>query len=253
VQIGIDLGRRDGMAHAGIVEILEQLISRKVAARFNNARKPRIIDIPVVQSTTFTAKTQVYVATLNLRMPVAQGRQAEAFVVFGILAIAYAKQCQFQEADNRGEHPLAWETVTTQIRVDPSSYRRQNSGKHQHLAVLRLVANFAPAPVITILLAPSLVSPGNLDVSKRVGADLYRRPCRWNHQGLDALQCFDIAHPRTAGLTIIKARTRLVPRDSGPVVGRVVQPGEPGRSLRVKRCGCRRIVRPPLTSTHIQG
>ena len=77
VQIGIDLGRRDGMAHAGIVEILEQLISRKVAARFNNARKPRIIDIPVVQSTTFTAKTQVYVATLNLRMPVAQGRQAK--------------------------------------------------------------------------------------------------------------------------------------------------------------------------------
>src|SRR5215469_13112400 len=241
------------MALANIVEILKQLKSRKVATRLDDARKARIIDIAFVPSATFTAKTQVNVGSLNLGMPIAQGRQAEAAVGLGIFAVAYAKRRQFQKPDNRGEHPLAWETVATQIRVDASPDQRQDAGKHQRLAVFGLVADFAPERMVTILLAPSLVSPGNLDVSEWVRIDPYRRPCRWNHQGLDTLQGFDVAHQCTGGLTIIKARTSFMPRDSRSVVGRVVQLGELGRSLRVQRCGRRRSFRPPSTSIHFRG
>ena len=59
------------MAHAGIAEILEQLISRKIPARFDDARKPWIMDIAVVPGTAFAAKTQVDVPALNFGMPVA--------------------------------------------------------------------------------------------------------------------------------------------------------------------------------------
>src|SRR6516225_4534799 len=184
------------MALAGIVEILEQLISRKVPARFDNAGKPWVVDIAVVPAAALAAKTEIDMASLNPGMPVAQGRQAKASVRHCIFTIAYAKQCQFQKPDNRGQHTFAWETVTAQIFVDASPDQRQDASKHQRLAVFRLVADFAPARMVTILLAASLVPPSNLDVSQWVGADPYRRPCRWNYQGLDTPQCFRCRAPR---------------------------------------------------------
>ena len=138
------------MALANIVEILNQLVSRKIATRLDDARKARIIDIALVPSATFTAKTQVNVGSLNLGMPVAQGSQAEAAVGLSIFAVAYAKQRQFQKPDNRGEHPLSWEAVVTQIRVHASPDQRQDAGKHERLAVFRLVADFAPVRMVTI-------------------------------------------------------------------------------------------------------
>ena len=56
-----------------------------------------------------------------------------------------------------------------------------------------------------------------------------------------------------AASLVIETGPCFVSCDSGPVVGCVVQPGEPGRSLRVQRRGWRRSFRPPLTSIHFQG
>ena len=110
------------MAHAGIVEILEQLISRKVPARFDNAGKPWVVDIAVVPAAALAAKTEIDMASLNPGMPVAQGRQAKASICLGIFAVANAKEAELQKPNHRGKHPLAGQTVTTEISADPGSY-----------------------------------------------------------------------------------------------------------------------------------
>ena len=126
------------MALANIVEILKQFIPWKVATRLDDARKTRIIDIGFVAAAALAAKTEMNLVSLNLGMPVAQGCQAEAAVGLGIFAVAYAKQRQLQKPDDRGEHPLAWETVATQIRVDA----RPDQGKTRaNISVLPYLAS----------------------------------------------------------------------------------------------------------------
>jgi hypothetical protein len=80
---------------AGIVEILEQLVPRKIATGFNDARKARIIDVAFVARPAFAAKAELDMVSLDLGMSVAQGGQTEASVRSGIFAIAYTKEGQF--------------------------------------------------------------------------------------------------------------------------------------------------------------
>jgi hypothetical protein len=74
VEIRIHVGRSDGVALTGIVEILKEFIPGEVPTCLDDARKPRIIDIGFVAAAAFAAKTQMEMASLYSGVPVARGR-----------------------------------------------------------------------------------------------------------------------------------------------------------------------------------
>ena len=107
------------------------------------------------------------------------------------------------------------------------------------------VPDFPPSRMVAILLAPLLVPPRHLYMSKRVGTDPYRGPGRRDHQGLDTPQRLNVSNPRPLGVTIGEAATglwRVIPGLSGKL----------GRGMRIEHPDHRGVFRMSSTSTHLR-
>ena len=113
------------MAVALVVEVLEQLVARQVAAILDDAREAAVAMPPFVPDAALAAKAEADVAAVDLGVPVAQGRQAEAVVGLRVFAVADAEQGQLEQPDDRRQHPLARQAVPAQIGVDARPDPRQ--------------------------------------------------------------------------------------------------------------------------------
>jgi hypothetical protein len=212
-QIRIDYFRADRVLIAVVVEILKQLVARQVATAFDDARESAIVDIALVAISAFAAEAEMNVAALNARMAIAQCRQPEALVLLGVFVVADAEQSQLHHAYNGSQHALARQPRSFQIFLDTRADQRQHARESKQLAVLGVVAYFAPARMIPILFASTLIATRRLQMPIRIAADLHLFPRRGYRQCADAFQRRDVAHQRAIRQTIIEPVARVAARN----------------------------------------
>ena len=162
---------------------------------------------------------------LDLRVAIAQGREAERLVEPGVLLVADPDERQLEQPDDRGQHLLAGQARAAEVRVDPladrsaGGRRRRTSGRTSTTS--RCSRN---ARVIAVLLAPLRVaatSPGGGRCGSRSdphvgprGRDRERADARERRKGRGS------ASRRGCGR---RTHARPAARDARPVVGRVAQ------------------------------
>src|SRR5258707_7018920 len=128
------------MALAGIVEVLEQLVSRQVTTRFDDTREPRVVDVAIVAEPALAAETKPNVAAPDVGMAIAQRRQTKAVVRSGVFVVADPKQGLLQQPHDRRQHSPAAKTVAPEGRVNPRPNQGKRAREGKHLAGFRLVA-----------------------------------------------------------------------------------------------------------------
>src|SRR6185503_21217947 len=82
---------------------------------------------------------------------------------------------------------------------------RQGAREGAHPAVLGVVAHFAPARVIAVLLAAARIAAGRLEVAIAVRADPHLFPGRRNRERLDAREDLLVAHCAAARQAVAEA------------------------------------------------
>jgi len=109
------------------------------------------------------------------------GRESVGFVLLGVLGVADPDQRLFEEADDRGEHLLARQSLELHVGCDPVAQRGQRGRELDDVLIFVLVAEFAPFRMVAVLLAAAhpVRSPG-CDRSARDRSKRIRRPaeCR---------------------------------------------------------------------------
>ena len=164
-----------------------------------------------------------------------------------LLAFAYStlptrKKRHLHQPHDRGQHPLARQTAALQIRFDAGADQRQRLGEDQQLAVFRLVAHFAPARVIAVLLAAALVAAGRLQMAVRVEADPHIGPGRRDRQRANAPQRLDVAHQRAVRAGGSRNRSfAAMAGDARRGIADIAQPRALRRDLRIQRLRERRV------------
>ncbi len=103
-------------------------------------------------------------------------------MVRAVLVVAHPDQRLLQQLNDRGEDFLFRQTLTTQIRVGASPYGRKDQREADQTVVLRLVAHFAPAGMISILLPSARVAARCLKMTSLIGTDPDVFPGWRNHQ-----------------------------------------------------------------------
>ena len=119
-----------------------------------------------------------------------------------VLFVADADQGDFHEGDDGGEDFFARQAGLLEVLVDAFANGREGFGEESHALVLSLVADFAPARVITALLAAAGVASGGLEVSVGDGADPDVGPGGWDDEGLDAGEGVTVADGLVVGVGV---------------------------------------------------
>ena len=99
-------------------------------------------------------------------------------VFTGVGLVADADEGGFEEADDGGEDFFAREAGEGEVLVDALADGGEGGAEVEHVFVLGLVADFAPARVVAGLLAAAGVAAGGLQVAVGDGADPDARPRR---------------------------------------------------------------------------
>ena len=112
--------------------------------------------------------------------------------------------------------------------TQPAAQPWQRLAERRHAQELGVVAMSAPLRVITVLLAPSCVAAGGLQVPARIGANPDVFVGGRNRQPLDASDFRLIGQTAAAGSRVLEARGRANPADARVRVGYVDEPGGRG-------------------------
>src|SRR5512144_1455162 len=101
---------------------------------------------------------------------IAQRRQAEALVLFGVFLVADANQRGLEQPHDGCQHRTAGERLAPHVAFDLLADRRQRAAEFLHALELDFVSRRVPVGMIAVLLASARVSSGRLQVPPRIGA-----------------------------------------------------------------------------------
>ncbi len=172
---------------------MEQFLAGDVVAAFDDAGQARVADGDAVSDAALAAKFKANLVFADAGVVIAQRGQAIRVILPDIFFIAHADERGFEQAHDRGKHFVARQAGQAQVAADAGADARQGLAKSDQAREFALVACFAPAGMIAILLAAAIVAPGGLQMAARVGADPDVGPGGWNHQRADALERRGIA------------------------------------------------------------
>src|SRR6185503_12676033 len=119
-----------------------------------------------------------------------------------------------------------------QVAPDAPADARQRAGERDQASVLGLVARFAPAPVIPVLLATALVASRGLQMPVVADADPDLAPRGRDGEGPDPSQGRPVAHRAAVRMQVAEYLAPLLPRDPGSRVRHVSQPRRAGAVVR---------------------
>src|SRR5690606_11994550 len=117
--------------------------------------------------------------------PVAQGGEAVAPILAGVLVVADANERLLQQSHDQGEHLLAREAASSEVALGPASDAGERPCELDEAPVLRLVPHLAPARVVSVLLAAAGIAARGLDVPALDRADPDVGPCRRDGQAVE--------------------------------------------------------------------
>src|SRR5262245_55439221 len=152
-----------------------------------------ILNADDVLDSALAAEEERHLVAGNVNVPIAQRRETVRLVLFGVLVIAHANQRCFEQPHDRCEDFLLWQFRQGKVFRDPHPYPGKQVSKIQHALELRTVANLAPARVVSVLFAITVISADGLEVSLRRWTDPDIFPCGRDREGAYAFQGFGIA------------------------------------------------------------
>ena len=156
---------------AVVVQELEQVLPRQVAAPFDDAGQAAVGQVDVMLHAVLATEVEGDVGAFHLNMLVPQRRQAEALVGLGIFLVADAHHRPLQQGDDGGQHLPLGQARQCQVVLHLCTDRGQYPAEGEHLAILRLVAYLPPPGMVAILLpAPGIAAHG-LQVAAGITAD----------------------------------------------------------------------------------
>jgi len=184
-QVVVHVGGAHG-ARLPVLDVLEQLVSRKVEAAPQNPREPAVGERHVVLAARLAAKAQADAIAGHLDVACAKRREPEAAVVAAIALLTDAHERPIEEPDHRGQNLASWQARRREVAGDGAPDRGQPGGEVGEAVELVQVAQGAPLHVVAILAAAARVAAGRLQMAVRVAADPHRRPRRRNRERIDA-------------------------------------------------------------------
>jgi hypothetical protein len=203
--VGVHVRRVDHLPLAAGVDVLEQLVSRNVAAGFDDAREARVVEIDRVPDSALPAELEADGSARDFRVLIAHGRQTERFIVLRVLLVADTDERLLEQLHDGGEHLFSRKPAPAQILFGPRANAAERACERDQTSIFHVVANLAPARMIAILLASARVAADYLNVSERVGADPHLRPRRRDHERLDSMEHCRIGHRSAVGADVSEA------------------------------------------------
>ena len=91
------------MQVAGLIDVLEKLLSGEISALSDDARQPLISETDRMSLSRLAAETKTNRRSLDLGMLILKGCQTEGAVRPGVFLIADADMCGFQQPHDRGQ------------------------------------------------------------------------------------------------------------------------------------------------------
>src|SRR6266513_5385722 len=157
-KIRVDVVRRDRLALAGGVDVLEQLLPGKVLALLDDAREAPVGDRHRVIDSALAAEAEEQFRALDLDMALAQGGEAEGAVLARVLVVAHADQRLVEQHHHGGEDLATREIARAQIALHALADLGKGLAELEHAAELRLVARLAVQGMVAVLLAAARVA-----------------------------------------------------------------------------------------------
>ena len=234
-EVVVDVVGTDVADLAVVVDVLEELLAGQVLAASDQrprvggrAGRPRAAwpDLPRNRKRTD--------ATLDRRVPVAQGRQPERPVEPGVLVVADADQRQLEQADDGRQDLLARQAARGEVVVTAAPDPRQDLGEGEHALELVGCRGAGASGVVAVLLATARVAAASPGGGRSATGRSRRRsrPVGWRAPGSGR-------GPRgrgscAVGVAVAEAAPRAAAADAGPRVGRVAQAGVTGDGTRIR-------------------
>src|SRR6266852_387952 len=186
-KIGVHVVRRDGLALAGGVDVLEKLVPRQVLALLNDAGEAPVGDRHRVIDSALAAEAEEQFRTLDLDVALAQGGEAEGAVLARVLVVAHADQRLVEQHHHGGEDLAPREIARAQIAFDALADLGEDFDELEHAAEFRLVARLAVQGMVAVLLAAARIARSRLDVPFGVRAYPDVGPGRGDRERVDPL------------------------------------------------------------------
>src|SRR5262249_1923184 len=155
----------DRLHGPGIVEVLEEILPRQVAAMPHDAREPRIVDRDAVELAALAAELELEARALYADVAIAHRGEPERIVLLGISLVAHANAGALEQLHDRRQYLAARKAGNRRIRARAAPDARQRRGESGQAIELVRIARLAPARVVAILLAPARIAPRRLQVS----------------------------------------------------------------------------------------
>jgi hypothetical protein len=162
----------------------------------------------------------------------AKRRDAERAVLAPVFLAADAHERLVHHLDDGGEHALLGRPGSAEVAAHRAPDARERARDLDQRLELVRAAIGRPVGVVAVLLAPTLVVTGRLEVAVRVRADPHARPGRRQDQRRDALEGLAVAHRPPVRVAIGEALPARDARDAGCRVVDVAEPGGRGGSAR---------------------
>src|ERR1700704_5285660 len=228
-KIGVHVVRRDGLALAGGVDVLEQLLPGQVLALLNDAREAPVGDRHRVIDPALPAEAEEQFRALDLDVTLAQGRETEGAVLARVLVVAHADQRLVEQHHHGGEDLAPREIARAQVALHALADLGEGFAELEHAPELRLVARLAVQGMVAVLLAAARVARSRLDVPFGVRADPDVGPGGRNREGVDPLALGFACDALAVRRVVNPALSRTLAPDAGEAVGDVAEPGAQGR------------------------
>ncbi|KAG1433533.1 hypothetical protein G6F57_022078 [Rhizopus arrhizus] len=148
-------------------------------------------------------------------MAVAQCGQSERAVLLCVGFIAGPHQGVGQQRDHHRQHFFPGETRPLEIARQPPPQRGDGLAKGDDAVELAGVALLRPVGVVAVLLAPTRIATGGLQVAVGVRADPHGSVGRRDGQRADAVQGGGIAHRVAVGIAVAESLAGAAAADAG--------------------------------------
>src|SRR5262245_25334921 len=176
-------------------------------------------------------------------MTITQGGQPVGVIRSSVLLVADPQERDFQQPHDRGQHLRAWQTGTSQVRIEASLQSRQGMGKGDHAVVLGLIADRSPAAVIAVLFTAAGIAAGRLKMAVGTRTDPDVAPGWRQYEGTNARKCLLIADGSAVGADVAEAAAGTHAVDTGRMVADIAEMRRLGGDQ-----GCRRRLRTAFLS-----
>ena len=137
-EVGVDVLGADVADLAGVVDVLEQVLTGKVLAARDDPAQPPVRHLDTVPLSGLADEAEPQRRAIDLRVAIAERGQAERLVEPGVLLVADPDERDLQQPDHGGQHLLAGQTRAAR---DPRRPARGSPGSAAAKASIR--SNFA--------------------------------------------------------------------------------------------------------------